>query len=297
MFLSSNSFQAIKNYFHNSLENIYSLREIEYFLKEIVIHRLQIDKTNYLLEKTTLLFSESDILYFHEILHRLKDKEPFQYIIGKCYFLDLELNIDSRALIPRPETEELVKWVVDKQKESAQILSILDLGTGSACIALSLKYLLPNSLVSAIDINKNTLNLAKENAEKLGLNITFLEQDVLSSTYPFQENSFDVWISNPPYIPMNEKHLLDTTVVNFEPEIALFVPDNNPLKFYEHIGLLAKKYLKHEGQLFFEVHENFALDCKNLLENLLFDSIELKKDLQGKYRMLCAIVNKNPTIL
>jgi release factor glutamine methyltransferase len=231
--------------------------------------------------------SESDLLFFRSIVKRLLQNEPFQHIIGSTYFYDLKLKTDKRALVPRPETEELVDWVVTDQKDN-QPSKIADICSGSGCIALALKSVMPATEITAIELSDAALALGNENAKNLGLNIHFVQKNVFDS---FDEVTSDyaVWVTNPPYIPEIDRAEMHENVLSFDPEMALFVPNEDPLLFYREIGKKALHHLKHQGVLYAEIHERFAAETRQLLKEIGFDSIEIKKDLQGKDRMIKAV--------
>lgn len=290
MFVASNKLSDLKQYFKHKLETHFSESEIKLMFDEIVMQRLQLSRTDLLLNKD-LRLSESDLLHVRTIAHRLLEHEPFQYIMGETEFCGLNLKCDARALIPRPETEELVQWIQESFSEKNEELNILDLCTGSGCIALALKSNFQNAIVSALDVSLEALNLANENAQITQLEVNFFEHDLLSSSsLDFPKNSFDCWVSNPPYIPNKDKELMHANVLNHEPHVALFVDDHDALIFYRKIATFAKDYLKENGLLFFEIHENLASEVSHLLAELHFSNIEVKKDLQGKNRMLRALV-------
>lgn len=288
MFVQTNNIKEIKKYFRKNLEELYSENEINLIIKESVIQRLGISSAEYLIADNQLL-SESDLLFFRSIVKKIQSHEPFQYVIGNTEFFGLEFKTDRRALIPRPETEELVDWITHFFPKEIS-LNGMDLCTGSGCIAISLKSYFTNSGIKATDISEEALALAKENADVLNLPIETLRFDILNenSFAEFDNNSFDFWVSNPPYIPQKEKALMETKVLDFEPSIALFVSDEDPLLFYREIANKAIMYLKEKGMLFFELNENFADETTKLLEEIGFVNIELRKDLQGKDRMLKA---------
>lgn len=287
MFLIQNTAEAVKAYYNERLQNQYSEREIVFFYKESLKKRLKFTETDLILQKEIRL-SESDLLYFRSIVKRLQNQEPFQYIIGETVFYDLLIRCDERALIPRPETEELVDWII-QTVDKTQNLHVLDVCTGTGCIALALKNNLKLSTISASDISLEALALAKKNAMLLNLDINFLQDNALvHDSDIFENNSLDIIVSNPPYIPMKDKVAMDKNVLDFEPHLALFVSDEAPLVFYKAIAENAQKLLKSNGLLFFELHENYAEETKSLLESLGFDEVELKLDLQGKNRMLKA---------
>ena len=287
MFVIQNTAEAVKAYFLERLISFYTEREITTFYKESLKKRLKLTDADFLLQ-IEIRLSESDLLYFRSIVKRLQNQEPFQYILGETYFYDLVIRCDERALIPRPETEELVDWIcssVDKNQK----LEILDICTGTGCIALALKSILTLSNVSAIDISLEAIALAKKNAMLLTLDIHFLQDNALvEDTNLFESNSLDLIVSNPPYIPMKEKEIMEKNVLDFEPHLALFVADETPLIFYRAIAEKAIKLLKPNAWLFFELHESYAEQTKELILDVGFDEVEIKLDLQGKSRMLKA---------
>ena len=288
MFVSSNRLSDIKSYYFEKLSSLFSENEINLMVKYLSIKRLGLTNADYL-SSNNILLSESDLLYFNFALKRLLKNEPFQYILGDVEFYGLELNCDSRALIPRPETEELVDWVLESV-DKKEILNVLDLCSGSGCIAFGLKSKLPNAEVIAAELSEDAIALIKENSLKTNLNIIPLKMDVLSvdDYSDFDIESFDCWVSNPPYIPNKEKSLMEQNVLDFEPHLALFVDDKEPLVFYQAIAEQAKKYLKPGGLLFFEINENYGNEMEKMLSDLGFLNIELRKDLQGKARMMRA---------
>lgn len=286
MFVQTNTIQAVKAYFTERLKTRFSENEIKHFFYESVVERLALSKTALLLNEPQLV-SESDLLFFRSIVKRLLQNEPFQHIIGSTYFYDLKLKTDKRALVPRPETEELVDWVVTDQKDN-QPSKIADICSGSGCIALALKSVMPATEITAIELSDAALALGNENAKNLGLNIHFVQKNVFDS---FDEVTSDyaVWVTNPPYIPEIDRAEMHENVLSFDPEMALFVPNEDPLLFYREIGKKALHHLKHQGVLYAEIHERFAAETRQLLKEIGFDSIEIKKDLQGKDRMIKAV--------
>jgi release factor glutamine methyltransferase len=293
MFVQSNTIKAIKSYFREKLQNMFSVSEIKLIVNQAICSRLNLTKADLIIADEVRL-SESDLLYFRSIVKRLQEHEPMQYVFGDTVFYDLEIKCDQRALIPRPETEELVDWIV-QDFSSMKVDKILDLCTGSGCIALALKNQFSETKIQALEFSSEALALAKENSEALNLEIELIEMDVFAefSDFNFELNSYDVWVSNPPYIPLAEKALMHPNVLDFEPEMALFVEDDQALIFYKEIALKALKYLKSGGSLYFELNENFADETSNLISDLGFAAIEIKLDLQGKKRMLKAIKKKD----
>ncbi|MCL4111643.1 UNVERIFIED_CONTAM: hypothetical protein GTU68_002059 [Idotea baltica] len=219
---------------------------------------------------------------YNTILPRIINSEPSQYIIGKAFFIDFELNVDNSVLIPRPETEELVRWINELNPNANK--KVLDIGTGSGCIALGLKYFNSNFNVNACDVSAKAILMAKKNSSELNLAVNFFELNILKCNEI--EEEYDIIVSNPPYIPTVEKELMSKNVLNFEPHIALFTNNENPLIFYKKISELAFEYLAKKGLLFFELNEFYADEIYAIMDNIGFTNIELKKDFQGKYRMI-----------
>lgn len=293
MFVQSNTIKAIKSYFREKLQNMFSVSEIKLIVNQAICSRLNLTKADLIIADEVRL-SESDLLYFRGIVKRLQEHEPMQYVFGDTVFYDLEIKCDQRALIPRPETEELVDWIV-QDFSSMKVDKILDLCTGSGCIALALKNQFSETKIQALEFSSEAITLVKENADALNLEIELIEMDVFEefTDFIFEPNSYDVWVSNPPYIPLAEKALMHPNVLDFEPEMALFVENDQALIFYKEIALKALKYLKSGGSLYFELNENFADETSKLISDLGFIAIEIKLDLQGKKRMLKAIKKKD----
>ena len=225
----------------------------------------------------------------NKILIRLKAGEPVQYVLGHTEFYGLPFKVNPSVLIPRPETEELVEWAILSVGSSRLTVgNILDIGTGSGCIAISLKKNLVDAQVSAIDISTEALKTGKENAELNDVNINFIEADILNQTNSPLTNHYTLIISNPPYVTLDDKKQMHTKVTDFEPHTALFVPENDPLIFYKAIADFALTHLKKGGLLFFEINESYGEQIVELLDNKLFKNIELRKDMSGKFRMVKA---------
>ena len=233
-------------------------------------------------------------------LELLKIGTPLQHVVGFTEFYGHRFKCDPNALIPRPETEELVDWLIShwstvnvkwsdksaRQPELDSASHILDIGTGTGCIPISIKKELPGVDVFGYDVSKGALNLAKQNAETLKTEVIFKQHDILAEALP--PDTFDIIISNPPYIPWQEKSQMHTNVVAHDPELALFVPDDDPLLFYRVIAEKAKLGLKDKGLLFFEIHEDFGSKVMHLLSELGYTDLELRQDINGKDRMLKA---------
>jgi release factor glutamine methyltransferase len=215
----------------------------------------------------------------------LMNHKPIQYITGTAYFYDLELEVDPSVLIPRPETEELVKWVADDHRDD-QHLRVLDIGTGSGCIILALGRLLKNAQYTATDISEKALSIASRNALKIGVVVDFKKLNILDETSWNEIGKFDIIVSNPPYVREMEKKLIQANVLDYEPPEALFVPDKDPLLFYRAIARFSRWKLSENGRLYLEINENLGEETVLLLKNEGFTEITLLKDMHGKDRMI-----------
>jgi release factor glutamine methyltransferase len=237
-----------------------------------------------------------------DALERLKNEEPIQYIIGNTEFYGYPFLVDESTLIPRPETEELVEWILEEEKKlqksnNSTSLNILDIGTGTGCIAISLAKNRPTATICAIDISADALKIAKKNADLNSVDITFIQTDILKVDslddelkQPQQNKiNFDIIVSNPPYVRELEKAEIQNNVLQNEPHIALFVSDENPLIFYDKIADLAKKHLTKNGLLFFEINQYLGNETVKMLEKKGFKNIELRKDFSGNDRMIKAL--------
>ncbi len=240
-----------------------------------------------ILSKSNLTIENEDLIKLENCLQRLLSGEPVQYILGSAYFLGRRFFVNDQVLIPRQETEELVQWILHSREERN---SILDIGTGTGIIPISL--MLADGSISATgwDISNASLAIAKKNSQKFQVDVDFLSVDVLQ---PLEiKKKYDIIISNPPYITESEKTGMPLNVLEFEPEIALFVPNNDPLLFYRRISKIAKESLENGGLLFFEINERFGREVYELLEESGFSKIELREDLNGKDRMIRAEINQ-----
>ena len=211
--------------------------------------------------------------------------KPIQYILAKAWFMGNELMVNEHVLIPRPETEELVEWIISYASIMNKPLSILDLGTGSGCIPIALKLALPNCTLTGLDISKDALAVAQMNAKNLNVSIDWMEEDILNTAA--LDTSYDIMVSNPPYIPIREKKDMQEQVLNFEPSIALFVSNEDPLIYYRAIAKIGKQNLSKNGQLFFEIHNDQGKAILALLDELNYHA-ELRQDSFGKNRMIRA---------
>lgn len=219
------------------------------------------------------------------IIAQLREWRPVQYIIGLSSFDDMDLEVGEGVLIPRPETEELVEWIASEAQQSAKIV---DVCTGSGCIAIALRRRLSNSRVWGIDISKEALNIARRNAQKFAPSVEFIEGDALGDFSQCVEGKVDVVVSNPPYIPISHRELMRPNVTEHEPSIALFVDDSDPLLFYRLIARRARTMLHKGGKLYFEIYENFADEMRVMLSSEGYSNIVVREDFRGKQRMVCA---------
>jgi len=279
------TFSDLEKQFSAELSDIYAKEEAAMLCFLSVQHRFNWTKASYLLNKQEVI-SDTDTTHFLNILSQLKTSKPIQYILGETDFYGRTFRVNPAVLIPRPETEELVKWVVETV--STKNISLLDIGTGSGCIAISLKIEIPEAEVVAIDLSADALALAQENASLHKAVVTFIEKDVLQMHPTDLATTFDMVVSNPPYIALAEKDSMKANVLANEPHLALFVPNTNPLIFYERIAALAQAKLNLGGFLFFEINERFGKEVLALLVKKGFKHVELRQDLSGKDRMVKA---------
>lgn len=274
--------KATIQYIEQELRDLYPKTEIRAFTRLILEHVCGISYTQQVLMKDQLL-DDSFKNTISEMVKRLKNHEPIQYILGETEFLGLKLIVTPPVLIPRPETEELVLWIAETEMPEAPAL--LDVGTGSGCIALALKDRIADASVSAFDFLPQALEVAGKNAELNKLEVEFFKADIMkweTSTW----RNFDAIISNPPYVRESEKENMSANVLNYESQKALFVPDNDPLIYYRQITQFARRYLNENGWLFFEINENLGNETIDLVRQCGYKEAELKKDLFGKNRML-----------
>ena len=274
--------QEFKKYFFSELSNGYPETEIQSFFTILVEYKLHLSRIQLALVHNFEL-DRDDLDFLENALMKLKNQIPVQYIVGETAFYGLLFKVDKNVLIPRPETEELVEWIVKNHKKS-ESLKILDIGTGSGCIAISLAKNLPNAEVFALDISEEALDVAKKNAAMNALKVDFIQADIL--TIEKLPDNFDVIVSNPPYVRESEKDLMQQNVLSNEPHIALFVENENPLLFYDKIAELAKNHLTENGVLYFEINQYLGTETVDLLKTKGFKNIELKKDIYGVDRMV-----------
>lgn len=271
----------LKSLLQSELSSVYPTNEIDSFYHILTEYKLGLSRVDKALNPDFKI-SEAAVLFFNEAIALLKTQKPIQYITNETEFYSLPFYVNEQVLIPRPETEELVSWVLENA-DSKKEISILDIGTGSGCIAISIAKKLPNAKVSAIDFSKTALEVAQKNATKNKVSIHFIEKDILATENLSQD--FDIIVSNPPYVRELEKKEIHKNVLAYEPHSALFVADDNALVFYRTIATLAKKHLKKEGLLFFEINQYLGKETINMLQEKGFSKNELRKDIFGNDRM------------
>lgn len=283
--------REIKNIFHKELDEIYPKEEVDSFFYMLIAYYLNLERF-VLIMQPELIISKKEEQPLFEALAELRLERPIQYVIGKTHFMDMDFIVNENVLIPRPETEELVRYILggiqstnkEKSGDDDDEIYILDIGTGSGCIAISLAKNVPNAKVYALDISEKALEIAQQNAMLNNVEIKLVKADIL--TLKSLEVKFDVIVSNPPYIRNSEKKEIRNNVKNHEPDIALFVSDENPLLFYERITHFSKRNLNNGGMLYLEINQYLAREMKQLMQMHNYTNIELRKDMFGNERML-----------
>lgn len=279
----------IRSQFVESLIPLYGEPEAGQMVKMLFGHFCGISGSSLALQKNEFL-SQEQTQKLQEALAQLLDQMPVQYIIGRSWFYNLSFEVNPSVLIPRPETEELVDLIVNEanQLPSSAANRLLDIGTGSGCIAVALKNSLPAWQVSACDKSADALQVARRNAETAGTGVNFFEADILKWKEWPDSGSYSIIVSNPPYVCEREKLQMQANVLEHEPALALFVPDDDPLKFYRAIAEFGISRLVNHGKLYFEINADFGPEMENLLEALGYSAIQTRKDFRGKDRMVMA---------
>ena len=293
---------SIQQQFLQELSSLYEQDEIKSIFQIVLLDRLGISKAKFLLEKDMVLDAQQ-LHSLQQVLSQLKSAKPVQHILGKAPFYGMEFLVTEDTLIPRPETEELVDLIVkdfqfiakDLQSGIKKIpagesvnLQIIDIGTGSGCIAIALQKNLSHAQTMAVELSPEAIAVAKENAVKNGVDINFRCLDILEWEVVFQDEEFDIIVSNPPYITQDEKKEMHDNVLQFEPHSALFVEDDAPLLFYDHISSFAKKHLKADGVLYFEINQYLAKETQDMIFKKGFSEVRIINDLNGVPRMIKA---------
>jgi release factor glutamine methyltransferase len=273
----------ISELFQKELETIYSEQEIRSLAYYVLQRVLGFSKSDTVIRREEPVDNSISIKII-DIIKNLKREVPIQYILGDTEFYGLDIIVSPDVLIPRPETEELADWIIKENKNRK--VTILDIGTGSGCIAIALKKHIADCTVYACDISKNALKVAKQNAIRNNTDIQFLKSDILNIKKNRAFPEFDIIVSNPPYVRTSEIKLMKGNVIKYEPHDALFVPDTNPLIFYKAIADFSLNHLRSGGSLYFEINENLLANLSEMLKNNGFCNIQIKKDINSKYRML-----------
>lgn len=277
----------ILRFISQQIEHLYDQRERMNIARMVAAALSGESEMKYLVEGAEVV----EIPELESKVMELSEGRPVQYVIGHSKFCGLDIEVKEGVLIPRPETEELVAWAIEKVADIKQP-RILDVCTGSGCIALALADRLRGASVTAVDISDDALAIARRNEERLQLGVEFIKDDALAHLPGLADRKFDVIVSNPPYIPISERESMHVNVVNFEPDIALFVADNDPLIFYREIALTAKQMLSENGYLLFEIHQPLAQQTVKMLQELGYDAVELRNDCFDKPRMICSQLSR-----
>lgn len=279
--------EAYRN-FLVKLQQVYSLGEATSITDWVFEKTVSLKRADIIKNPDKLITAAADKI-LQQKLQELMLHKPVQYVLGEAWFYNMKLKVNEHVLIPRPETEELVEQLIKDRKSKLTDPAILDIGTGSGCIPIAIKKNLPAAIITSIDVSERALNLAKENAALYNMAVSFKKLDFLDeSTWPSLP-LFDIIISNPPYIPVNEKERLNKNVAEFEPQLALFVPADSALLFYEKIAAFGKTNLLPQGKIYLETHEDYANDVAALFRNY-YETVVVKKDLYGKERMVLVTV-------
>ena len=281
--------KEIQAIYHKELDAIYGLDEVNSFFYLLIQTYYDFSRIQLALDPNFKISKQGQEPLF-DALQKLKQEEPIQYILGETSFFSLPFKVNEHTLIPRPETEELVQWILDDiaPNNTKWPISILDIGTGSGCIAIALAKHLPQAKVTALDVSVDALKVAKQNAVLNNVNIHCIQSNILDVAHPLLDETtkFDIIVSNPPYVRNLEKERMHANVLKHEPHIALFVEDDNALQFYDAISEIAVNNLTEKGSLFFEINEYLGAEMKDLFEVNNFKSIMLKQDIFGKDRMI-----------
>jgi len=281
----------IQDIFHKELDEIYGTNEVDSFFFMLTEAYFGLERLALALRPDFVITKEQETPMF-AALSELKLEKPIQHILGKAHFFGLDFFVNAHTLIPRPETEELVQWILDDASKhtAQQTLRILDIGTGSGCIPIALKKHLPNAAIYALDISEEALKVARKNAEQHDVEVQFAQADVLKlgdlNVFGEENMSFDIIVSNPPYVRNLEKAAMRKNVLAYEPDTALFVDDHDPLIFYNQIADLAKAHLVNDGSLYFEINQYLGNEMVELLKEKQFQNIELRTDIFGVDRMI-----------
>lgn len=274
------------------LREVYPPQEAAAMAKSLLMHITGLSPGEMVLEKKRRL-TESEMNFLQRAIKRLKRHEPLQYITGSAFFHGFEFRVAPGVLIPRPETEELLEWVVSEYGHQNKKLEVLDIGTGSGCIAISLKKKIPRAILHAIDFSPEALEVARDNAARLQADVTFDQLDILDEDARENLGRYDIIVSNPPYVTLGDQEEMDANVLDHEPDLALFVSEDDPLRFYREIVSFGLLHLNPGGKIFFECNESNAGDVVDLLNATEYGQVVLRRDMQGKNRLVSGIKPEN----
>lgn len=287
--LKSNTLSALLEWFNQEVSAVYDANESRAIARIIFMDLFDLTPVDFILKNHT--FSESQIIELYKAIKKLKEYMPVQYITGKACFRNLVLEVNTDVLIPRPETEELVQWIIDDNKGKVEKNKrIWDIGTGSGAIAISLAAEIQNSEVWASDISEGALAVAGRNAESHDAKVHFIRHDILYEVVPSEK--FDIIVSNPPYVRESEKNLMQPNVLEYEPYLALFVPDTDPLLYYRALANAATQALVSGGRLYVEINEALGKETMEILQSAGFKDVVVRKDLNGKERFAEGVVSR-----
>jgi release factor glutamine methyltransferase len=302
MRIASNKIADIVRFFREELQHLYENGEIETFISYCFEAFVGMKRAAISINANTTV-SESELLKFNFAVKDLKRHKPIQYILGEADFYGMKFYVNEHVLIPRPETEELVQLIESEAGsrkpetgnselgvQSLERLSILDIGTGSGCIAIALKKQIEDVDVYAIDVSQDALEVAMKNAQKNTAGVKFYKHDILDdiASFPVSDVQFDIIVSNPPYIALSEKEQMDKNVTAYEPHIALFVDDNDPLLFYRAIADFSLRHLKKSGKIYFEINQKLGSETRKLLEDKGYSNVQVLSDLNTNHRIVTA---------
>ncbi len=282
--------KEIQTIFHQELDSIYGKDEVDSFFYILTDEYLKMSRLALSLQPNFIITKDEEQPIF-EALSKLKLEQPIQYILGETEFYGLNFQVNGGTLIPRPETEELVDWIVSDKLYNKIPINILDIGTGTGCIAVSLAKNIPNAKVIALDISQDALLVARQNAKLNNVEVKMIQMNILDYdcwNSHFEGLKFDIIVSNPPYVRNLEKSAMNNNVLLHEPSLALFVADDNPLVFYKAIAEFASQYLRESGELYFEINQYLGTEMIQLLNQFNFRNIQIKKDMFDNDRMLKA---------
>lgn len=284
MHYPSNKLSDLKVVWFNKLQKIYPAVEAKQLINLLILNMLGLSRSDQAL-RIDYRISESEMVWFHQAVKQLLQEKPLQYILRHTTFYGLPLEVNEAVLIPRPETEELIELILKENKLTAP--RIVDLGTGSGCIALALKKNLPQAKVKGVDISQEALQVAQNNAQALELDVDFNLCNLLDADSCIR-GVYDIMVSNPPYVTESDKKSMQKNVLDYEPGLALFVTNADPLQFYRSIVRLTRKHLRQHGKLYVEINEKFGTDCADLFVREGLEEVRIHHDIHGKQRFVSA---------